>query len=1071
MSGHKNLIDSDIHALTARTYTDITARDADTPLEVNALPFFTTENIDKVVRVNSSPVSYYILSSIGPIVWDEFTDVEIAIDIATNTIHRGSDGKDHSDVVLNNTHRNSDGKDHSDVVLNNAHRISDGKDHSDVVFNNTHRTSDGKDHSDVVLNNIHRISDGTDHSFIDQNVTISASPTFVQVTVGNTGLVVGTSTPLSDNAGVLTLQNIDALDSITEATIESAIDTLANLTSIQGKTISLGNSLTIESANPVILNQDLTTDANVDFNNLTLAGDLTVQGTTTTIDSTTLLVEDKNIEIGVVATPTDITADGGGITLKASSDITIKWLNATNSWTFNQSIDLLANNLLTSGSLLSGRVIVDNIDLDGNTITTLSGDLDIITNTGGVFKFVSNAIRAGQDASNYLEIGHGGSNSFINSVGAGNMDFRFGGVNKASFTPAGHLHLKTDTDQKHNLKIKTANNANASGIAWENSGGNFSQTIFRTDVGSNRSDLVFAIGSDANIDQLTNSFKIHGEASDEGKLEILGAFQISSGNPGTGKVLTSDDSTGITSWTLPAVSGWTNGGTVVRLTTFTDNVGIGISTPDGKLHVHAGTSGAVTASSVANALVVEDSTNNGISILTPDASSGRIIFGSPSDPFGAFMAWSFSVDDFVVGSSKIGANFRLTSDQETTNLTLSGGSGSELATFAKDVTISGNIKITGGTPGIDEVLTSLDVDGNASWQPLPQSVGWIGGGGVLHLSTGTDNVGIGTQTPDTKLHVETGNAGTVTAFVGTIATFESLGAGYLSILTPDASTSGILFGEPSSNVAGGIFYNDPGSPDGFQFRVDGNQTKMVIEKDGAVGIGTTNPDVTAILDLNSTTKGFLPPRMTTTQRDAISSPLAGLEIHNTTIDKSEVFIGTSWKVVLTEDLGTFTAQEVFASINVRFFGEFGVPQDQGWTDTATGIATIDLQDQTVFGVLKQVVRHNDNTGGGSTTSKIALTAQNWIDINNFGASYSGISRLDTINGASGFFSGLQANSAENPLATGNRRYGILFDNNAGNLRIIEADNNPGNSVTMDGTGGNPSILFNRSNIRRNIRRR
>ena len=50
--------------------------------------------------------------------------------------------------------------------------------------------------------------------------------------------------------------------------------------------------------------------------NATISGTLVVNGTTTTINSTTLTVDDKNIELGTVATPTDITADGGGITLK-----------------------------------------------------------------------------------------------------------------------------------------------------------------------------------------------------------------------------------------------------------------------------------------------------------------------------------------------------------------------------------------------------------------------------------------------------------------------------------------------------------------------------------------------------------------------------------------------------------------------------------------------------------------------------------------------------------------------------------------------------------------------------------
>lgn len=59
----------------------------------------------------------------------------------------------------------------------------------------------------------------------------SATPTLTSVTVGNTGLTVGTSTPFSDAAGTLTLQNIDVLGATTEGTIEGAIDTLASLTS------------------------------------------------------------------------------------------------------------------------------------------------------------------------------------------------------------------------------------------------------------------------------------------------------------------------------------------------------------------------------------------------------------------------------------------------------------------------------------------------------------------------------------------------------------------------------------------------------------------------------------------------------------------------------------------------------------------------------------------------------------------------------------------------------------------------------------------------------------------------
>lgn len=66
---------------------------------------------------------------------------------------------------------------------------------------------------------------------------------------------------------------------------------------------------------------------------------------------------------------------------------------------------------------------------------------------------------------------------------------------------------------------------------------------------------------------------------------------------------------------------------------------------------------------------------------------------------------------------------------------------------------------------------------------------------------------------------------------------------------------------------------------------------------GSLSVGVTAPDASALLDLTSTTKGLLLPRMTTTQINAIASPAAGLILYNTTINHPCFYNGTSWQRV------------------------------------------------------------------------------------------------------------------------------------------------------------------------------
>ena len=76
---------------------------------------------------------------------------------------------------------------------------------------------------------------------------------------------------------------------------------------------------------------------------------------------------------------------------------------------------------------------------------------------------------------------------------------------------------------------------------------------------------------------------------------------------------------------------------------------------------------------------------------------------------------------------------------------------------------------------------------------------------------------------------------------------------------------------------------------------------MIVDRNQSVGIGLTNSsnlsvNASARLQIDSTTKGFLPPRMTTTQKNAIASPAAGLVVYDTTLAKLCVYT-TAWETI------------------------------------------------------------------------------------------------------------------------------------------------------------------------------
>lgn len=88
-----------------------------------------------------------------------------------------------------------------------------------------------------------------------------------------------------------------------------------------------------------------------------------------------------------------------------------------------------------------------------------------------------------------------------------------------------------------------------------------------------------------------------------------------------------------------------------RLLTLLRNgrLGLGTASPDGRLHVHSASAGSVTAHSYYDDLVVENNVNAGISVLSPDSNYAGILFGSPSNNYGALVRWRYATKTMRIG--------------------------------------------------------------------------------------------------------------------------------------------------------------------------------------------------------------------------------------------------------------------------------------------------------------------------------------------------------------------------------------------------------------------------------------
>jgi hypothetical protein len=341
-------------------------------------------------------------NSTGTLATQEHVASELGTHTAdTTSVHGIADTADlatksYADTAAANAVSTSLGTHEADTL--NVHGITDTANLATKSYADTAVSTHSSDTTSV-----HGIMDTADlatKTYADTAVSTHSSDTTSVHGITDTSLLVTTAgsqtltnktitTPLGlvkSDVGLGNVDNTADASKPVSTAQQTALDLKANLSgptftgTVSGITktmVGLGNvDDTTDVGKPVSTAQQTALDLKANLSgatftgavsgtSLTLSGDLTVNGTTTTLNSTSLSVDDKNIELGSVASPSDVTADGGGITLKGATDKTFNWVDATDSWTSSEHInlasgkDLKVNGTAVISSTAGGFIFTD----------------------------------------------------------------------------------------------------------------------------------------------------------------------------------------------------------------------------------------------------------------------------------------------------------------------------------------------------------------------------------------------------------------------------------------------------------------------------------------------------------------------------------------------------------------------------------------------------------------------------------------------------------------------------------------------------------------------------------------
>ena len=296
--------------------------------------------------------------------------------------------------------------------------------------------------------------------------------------------------------------------------------------------------------------------------------------------------------------------------------------------------------------------------------------------------------------------------------------------------------------------------------------------------------------------------------------------------------------------------------------------------------------------------------------LPARASTGSLV-AKPITDFGLSL-----IDDAAASNARTTLGLGTIATQDASSVAITGGTingatvGATTAATGAFTSLSatGITTVSSGTALLPSIVSTTGTADTGLWFPAADTLAASTAGVERVRISSTGNVGIGATSPGYKLDVNgTGRvSGVLTAndFATTTGTFQftSPYAGTLNLTSQQsgqqanisATSPGGKALSMSSADALATIATMPGVPLAI---TTANIERIRIDTAGNVGIGIASPNANAILDVSSTTKAFMPPRMTTTQKNAIASPTAGMVVYDSTLHKLCVRAASAWETV------------------------------------------------------------------------------------------------------------------------------------------------------------------------------